>query len=211
MTRGASLIALLVLMIHLGACSLLQSDHDRRHFLWQQQRDKISTFNHWRVSARVAFSTPDESGIILLRWRQNAQNFDIRLSAPLGPGTLQVVQTATAARLVNFDGQIRVAQSAEDLLFAQLGFRIPIAQLKNWLLGLPGDTDDYRIDRIGLLSQATLAPWTVDFEQYSHEKTLTLPKKITLRGENIRMQVNIDTWGHSRPPINTPRLLIPFP
>ena len=89
-------------------------------------------------------------------------NFDVRFSAAFGQGAVQVIQSDGGARLVDSTGDVLTGPNAEQLLLQRVGWRVPVEQLSLWLIGHPGNTDDYTLNRSGLLSSARLDGWTVE-------------------------------------------------
>ena len=82
----------------------------------------------------------------------------------------------------------------------RLGFALPVANLRYWLLGIPDPASPSSIrfnsqDRVSHLEQAG---WTVDFLRYRVHAGDWLPALLVLRSEGVRVRIVVDQWKGAR-------------
>ncbi len=176
---------------------------------WQAHLLSLQNLDNWRANGRIAVSTADDGGNARLLWTQRGDDFVLRLSAAFGRGTLQISQDLSGARLVAPSGKIFVGANADLLLYQYLGWYIPVGKLRQWMTGLPGSTDDYTINSLGLLETDQVDGWNVKFQKYSDDIYPIVPTRIALYRDNIKIRVVIDGWNYRKQIIKSQRLLMP--
>ena len=105
--------------------------------LWQHHRKTLDQGDTWALTARIAGSTEDDGWSGKLSWQQAKGNYQIHFQAPFGQGAIQLLGVPGQVEMRTSDNQVVVADDAESLLYQQLGWRLPLAGLRYWVLGLP--------------------------------------------------------------------------
>jgi len=200
-----------ILAATLMSCSTLPTEQQRLLIeqRWQTQLSSLQDLKNWRASGRIAVSTPDDGGNASLLWTQRGDDFVLRLNAAFGRGTLQISKDLSGARLVSPSGEVFTGGSADELLYQNLGWHVPIEQLRQWLTGRPGNTSDYTIGRNGLLESARLDGWTVKIQKYNDDIQPTMPMRMSLYRDEIKIRIVIDGWNRRARDIETVRIPLP--
>ena len=129
-------------------------------------------------------------------WRQRGPQTLLHLAGPLGVG-------ASVLRLTPEGLSINGAPPSPDgvdQLQQRLGFDLPIANLRFWLLGVPDPGLPFDIvrnerDRAQRLSQAG---WTIDFDHYMAHDGDWLPAMLVLIHPGVRVRIAVDRWDGLR-------------
>lgn len=192
-------IAAALLLALLGACTtqpVVPPDEVRAR--WDSRQEQLRQLDNWQLNGRISLVTADEAWQADLIWAQQQREFDIKLIAPLGQGTLALRGGPGGAELRSSEAPRPVrAADAEALLYQQTGWRMPVDGLRYWVRGLPapGGSPDLKLDGQGRLSWLDQYGWRIEFVRYREVTGTDLPDKIFLRKEDLRVRVVIRNWG----------------
>lgn len=146
----------------------------------------------WRLEGRLAVRAGGEGGSGRLDWRQQGDEFRVRLTAPVtgrgwalegGPGT---------ARLDGLDGGPLAGDDPEALLAAATGWEIPLAALGWWVRGgrAPGPAE-LAFGPDGRLASLQQQGWTVEYREWDGDR----PRRVFARRGEASVRLVVDTWG----------------
>ena len=78
------------------------------------------------------------------------------------------------------------------------GMPIPLESLRQWILGLPGDATDYRLDDQYRLSEVNYERddknWKVTYSDYSDKVQPAFPSNMELSDGEQRIKLKMDNW-----------------
>ena len=186
----------------LGGCSNLDSISTSTDLkaIWSRQLLWLEGLQHWRATGRVAVRSASDAGSASIHWQQAPANFSLRLYGPFGQGTVLIEGQHNSVSLRRADGQITRAPSAEELLFRELGWSVPVSVLRYWILGRPAPgypVEEFRLNGAGLLGRLSQAGWQVNYQGYREAGEGTLPDKFELRREALLVRVVLSDWQFS--------------
>ena len=174
---------------------------------------RLVALKPWRASGSIAVDS-ETQGVVnaTFSWNVNHHGFDIRLIGPLGLKTFRVTEDQHGAVLTG-DGEEFSGTSAELLLLDALGVRIPLVDMQDWVVGLPGNAETASRDSRGRIKKmrvtnADNTSWNVNFKSYTLLDDLDLPRRITVSGEDMEIKLSINDWSQPHTP-DTNRLVIP--
>lgn len=108
-----------------------------------------------RLAARSLIFLTNKS-VRPLFWQQTGQDrYRLLLTNPLGSTELELNAQPGNVQLVDNKGQRYTADDAEEMIGKLTGMPIPLNSLRQWILGLPGDATDYKLDDQYRLSEIT--------------------------------------------------------
>jgi outer membrane lipoprotein LolB len=124
-------------------------------------------------------------------------SFHIRLSGPLGTGTTIISGNDTGAKLESSSEGTFIAESPEQLLCEHTGWYLPLHNLLYWIKGLPEPRLPAvtEFDERGYLSRLVQGPWQLDFDRYQSSLDVTLPHKIKIYNEDLKVTLVIKQWA----------------
>ena len=156
----------------------------------------LSDLNHWRLNARVAIKTPEDSVTASLDWQKDQSLFDFLLSGAFGVTIAHLVQQENSATLEIPDTEKLTHYDAERLLQQTLGWDFPIDALSYWVKGLPSGKpgEQVQYNEKGQISKINLGPWQIDFSKYRLYQGYLLPKMIKATHPNISLKVVAKKW-----------------
>jgi outer membrane lipoprotein LolB len=163
---------------------------------WEQRVAGLRQTQDWDLGARAAVAINTQGWQAALNWRQRGQSSELHLSGPLGVGA--VVLRLNGAGLSVDGGAPGPATLAP--LRERLGFDVPLAQLRYWLLGIPDPASAYVVarnsaDRAQHLEQAG---WAIDYDRYAPNHGDFLPAHLVLTRADVRVRIVIDQWNLPR-------------
>lgn len=160
---------------------------------WWTHQQGLRSLQAFQIDGRVAAA--GQPGSAQLRWVQGADGvFDIRVSGPLGSGSLRLRGTVERVLIEDRSGRREsLAPAAE--LERLLGGRLPLDALVFWARGLPqpGVAARYALDAAGRLQQLLQGDWQLDYPAY-HAGEPSLPRRIELRRPGTEITLLLDRW-----------------
>lgn len=162
---------------------------------WQVRRQILGHLQDWSLSGRLGIQTDYEGWHVSIQWRQHANNYAIHLTAPLGQGSLKLEGDEHGVLLQSSDGKTVSAEDPGELLYQQFGWRVPVAALRYWVLGLPAPGDAQRtLDEYGRLSHLQQAGWEIAFLDYEEHDGIELPGRVFVNNHNAKVRLVVGEW-----------------
>lgn len=191
---------ILALMLMLTACGNL---HKRETLefggdpaAWQAHRQAVEPIQSWTLQGKLGMRSVQESGSGTLFWLQQHDQYDIRLSGPLGRGATRITGDQQGITLEIAGQETLQAASAEELLEEQIGWRLPVSHLLWWVRGLPAPDAPSRLqlDTDSRLARLAQSNWTVEYSRYQDVGGVQLPQRMQLSGYNVLLTLVITRW-----------------
>ncbi len=160
---------------------------------WAAHQRQLHAFEAWTVVARLALQSGTQSSSASLHWRQQQQHYLIRLSGILGIGLTTIEGDVKRITVTTPKQQLSTSGDLQQWLHQQLGFRIPVAQLRWWLRGVLAPeaisgsapqhhkTLQYRLNAQGRLLELQQHGWRIQYRRYARFDGLDLPTRIRLQ------------------------------
>jgi len=194
MTRVPLVAALVAAAATVVGCAHVRTGTDGLTF--EQRRMRLESLASWEMRGRLAVDTPERGGFQgRFEWRQQDDRLRLLVRGPLGGGVLQVVGTPEELE-VTARGETWTLGDPEGELSAMLGWWLPVASLRDWLLGLPDR--DYRV-RVepgpeGVLESLEQRLWRLDYVTYQLRDGLLIPRRIDMSHGALRVRLTVDSW-----------------
>jgi outer membrane lipoprotein LolB len=163
---------------------------------WPEQRAALERLDHFSLNGRVAVAAKGEGFSGALRYQQEPQRSDLALDGPLGMGGFRVVLDGDQLTISTSRGEQLDGAAARAELEQSLGFSMPIAELRWWLLGIPApgeasvDADAASGEIHGFLQGG----WNISIDARAPALGFALPQRLTATREGARMKLLVDRW-----------------
>lgn len=136
-----------------------------------------------------------------MRWNVSPEESHFTMTNFLGV-TLADMHEEQGVATIEADGNSYSDTDTDRLLEAVTGLAVPIAQLKNWIKGLPNNNDDYVLTDKGLVYELTpqcndCQNWQVSYGNYKQVNNVWLPYSVTLKHKHDTKQwikIRITQW-----------------
>jgi len=164
---------------------------------WEVRRPQLQALAHFELRGRVAVAAAGEGFNANLRWIQQGAHAQLTLEGPLGVGGAQVIAAGDELTLVTPHGEQLDNAAAHAELAARLGFDPPLSSLRYWVLGVPDPAQpstealDASQQRLAALTQSG---WHIDYVSYGLAGDGSLPARLTLQRDAVRVRLLVDDW-----------------
>jgi outer membrane lipoprotein LolB len=154
-------------------------------------------FTQWTARGRIALVARGEGGNGSFVWQQRSERTELALRGPLGAGGLQLTLDGAQLELTDPNGTALDGAAARAELERRLGTRLPLAEMRYWLLGIPAPADvaDGPVQpATGAVPGFVQAGWVISYDAMAAQGAWTLPAKLTATSGGARVRIVIDDW-----------------
>jgi outer membrane lipoprotein LolB len=159
-------------------------------------RNKESTRLSWDLLGAIAARDKNNSWSASINWLQkDANNYQIRLSGPLGGGSVLIDKKGDVINFRNGSKSVS-STNATVLLQQQTGVSLPVSSLYYWIRGLiaPGAVQLVKRDKNHHLLALKQNGYTINYSTYSTVTGISLPNQVILQGHGIFVKLVIKQW-----------------
>jgi outer membrane lipoprotein LolB len=148
----------------------------------------------WAFTGRVAVANGDDGGSGRIDWRQEGDDFDIRLTAPVTGQGWRLHREHGVVILDGLAGGPRQGNDAETLLLEATGWRLPVAAMSAWVRGLRGPgSAELGGDARGLPATLVQSGWQVEYRAWT-DTAPPLPLKLNASQGRATVRLAVDAW-----------------
>lgn len=168
-----------------------------------QHIESLSLIKSYTLKGRLGVISSAEyksfSGSIA--WQHSTDTDNLDIFTPLGSVAANISKSRQEIVLTSADGKTTTAQDAESLTQKTMGWRLPLKGLSDWALGRPSNSPitNATWDEQGRLVSLDQEGWHIEYQDYSNDTKTSLPNKITLRTDQVRLKLLIEEWNISQP------------
>jgi outer membrane lipoprotein LolB len=190
-------ISFSVVILLLSACAVVPVNDPARLHLWQLRQAELQSLSVWRLDGRSAIKSQHGSGELVLNWSQDGERFDIRLMSFLGQqqARLQGIHGGMTELLRQDQPPVR-ANNEQAMMQEALGWSLPLAGLRYWVLGIgqPDMEPRKALDALGRPIWLEWHGWHVDYQSYQTVDGRSLPRKLRLKHDDLVVRLVLDKW-----------------
>ncbi len=167
---------------------------------WQKspppEEKTAPVLTHWEMEGKLGIRTPEESGSTVIYWNQLGDTYDITLTLPFGRTLARVEGEPDKVKLLVPGQPERMADSAELLLWYQLGWRIPVSQLFYWVQGVPApDLPLVRLEKEdNRITEIEQGGWVISYDRFENHGGLLRPARIKATYTDLKLTLVIKQW-----------------
>jgi len=166
---------------------------------WQQHQQQVAKISQYQTRGSFAYLSDRQKVYARFFWQQTGQDrYRLLLTNPLGSTELELNAQPGVVQLVDSKGQRYTDTDAEEMIGKLTGMPIPINSLRQWILGIPGEATDYKLDENYRLKEVNYSQngknWTVTYGGYDTKTQPALPSNMELREGDQRIKLKMDSW-----------------
>lgn len=163
---------------------------------WESRTQVLGGIDEWEFAGRIGVSAGDEGFNGQLWWRQDGNVFRVRISGPLGIGTVFINGNRRELTVTDRDGVVTELHDAEVELRQMYGWTIPVTSLRYWALGIPdpASSAETEFGADGQLVRLRQQQWEVEFTQYREGGGQLMPRRLTAVNDDVKVRLVIDKW-----------------
>jgi outer membrane lipoprotein LolB len=163
---------------------------------WPQQHAALEKLDRYGLNGRVAVAANGQGFSASLRYQQTPGSSNLALDGPLGIGGLRVVLEGKEIEIATSRGEKLDGDAARAALELRLGFALPLAELRWWLLGIPapGDATLNQDAGTGEIRDFMQAGWHVSINSRAAGLGFSLPQRLTAERDGARLKLLVERW-----------------
>lgn len=201
------IFSLTLISLLLFACTstapMTQEELQQANTRWKHHQQQLSQLTAFQVNGSLSYfgTKTKQYGRFFIN-QKSANNYQLKLTTPVGSTIMSLVVQEGYAELTDHDGKVYTDSNVERIVNRYTGLDIPLYSLHNWLIGLSEQPIIDRIDNQGrLLSsqiQQNALTWQLAVTRYMSKsfkgQPLDLPKELELTRDAEILRVKIDSW-----------------
>ena len=153
-------------------------------------REHLYQLERWSFEGRLALTGKNDSWQASINWGHRPDDEKIKLSGPLGQGATVIQLTGDLVTIDRGDDKVQSSTQPEEFINQQLGMFVPVRSLRYWVVGLPAPTSPF-VETANGFSQAG---WLIEYKQMEPVDDQSMPRKITVMNEQVKLKLIIDQW-----------------
>jgi len=166
---------------------------------WRDHEAKIKQLEHYQTRGSFAYISDKQKVYARFFWQQYTRdNYRLLLTNPLGSTEMELKVQSGVAQLTNNEGKKYTSNNPDEMIQKLTGMSIPLANLRLWMLGLPGDESDFALDSQYRLSKVNYSQngqqGTVVYQSYSDDVIPSLPNRLEMTEGDQRIKLKMDSW-----------------
>ncbi len=169
---------------------------------WPEQLAELAKLDSYALNGRVAVAAKGDGFSASLRYRQQRLRAELALDGPLGIGGMRMQFSDAEISVTNSRGEKLDGVAARDEIEQRMGFELPLAELRWWLLGLPapGAPVDMRADQVsGAPLDFQQNGWRVSVNSRVPGLGFSLPQRLSFERmgaerDGARLKLFVERW-----------------
>jgi outer membrane lipoprotein LolB len=172
--------------------------------LLDQQRARehqLAKVDHWVLQGKIGVSGrvngKSDGGSGTLTWTQNGDSYEFVVRGPVGAKSFRLSVTPEGAVLDGLDGGPIRSPDAESLVEKALGWRVPLRDLRAWVLGLRADSGpaELKFGDDGLPALLSQDGWNVTYPAWDSARQPAVPSKVFADNPPYKVKLSVESWN----------------
>ncbi|CUX97241.1 lipoprotein insertase outer membrane protein LolB [Candidatus Hoaglandella endobia] len=193
----SSLLLLTACSVHTPSCTAKSQLYNNK---WRSHQQSVVQLTRYQTRGAFAYLSSQQKVYARFNLQQTSTDrYRLLLINPLGSTEIDLKVQLGSAQLINKQGKHYVSDNPEVIIQKLTGMIIPLSELRQWLIGLPGDTTDFTLNSCGHLRTLTYnskngQSWRLIYLSYHNDTLPHLPANIELYQGDKRIKLKIDNW-----------------
>lgn len=194
--------------VQAGCASLPPASAPSTAEIHQQHLASLAEIKNFELQGRIGVQSDYKGFSGSTQWQHEPQQDSIALFSPLGSQVASIKRNDAGVTLLTSDNKQYQAADAETLTEQNLGWRLPMRGLSDWVLGRPGPgaSSESSWDHLGQLTRLKQDGWDIEYSLYtpvpeysavadkSTAAVKSLPTRITLRNAKLTLKLIVQQW-----------------
>ncbi len=149
------------------------------------------------MDGRIAVQSGEKAWQANLFWEHEPQQDRLRLSGPWSQGLVSIILQKDLIYLNEGGGVTTLSKDPDAMLREKLGFVVPLASLRYWVLGRPNPAlsshsgTAHESDEDRAFEQSG---WQIQIQSTSPVDGWLLPQKLVAQGAGVKLKIVTDQW-----------------
>ncbi|MBS0032729.1 MAG: outer membrane lipoprotein LolB [Candidatus Baumannia cicadellinicola] len=183
--------------------ALMQLTRENNYNLkWHSHKYLVKKINHYRTNGLFAYLSRNKITYANFNWQQISTNhYRLVLLNMIGNAKIDLHILPGLVKLIDFQGQSYLNEEALARIKILLGLDLPLNELHEWILGLPGQATNLTFNQQGYLHKISYhyhgQHWNITYKSYHEDKIPALPDCIEIRQDNNLIKLKMNEWSMS--------------
>lgn len=185
----------------------VKTNKDVENPVWLAHQEAVKSISHYQTRGNFAYLEGKNRQSARFFWEQlNSDDFQLKLLNPLGKTVIEMNVTAELTEIIDSNGKHYQSSDPQTAIQQLAKMDIPVKNLREWMLGLPGESTNYVLNDEFLLQNVTLQDesadviWRVEYLDYDSEIKPILPKSIEITQEangekRLTIKLKLNNWN----------------
>lgn len=166
---------------------------------WGEHEARVKQLKHYQVRGSFAYLSDKRKVYAHFFWRQYTPNsYLLLLISLLGDTEIELKTKDGVSQLTDNEGKRYISDSPDKMIQRLTGMSIPIANLKLWILGLPGKDNTFTLNSQHRLAQVKFTqhgkPGSVIYQSYDGDIKPSLPHRLKITQGKQHIKLKMDSW-----------------
>lgn len=184
------------LMLVLAACNTTSRMDAPVNSEWEQRKAVLQSLNHWEFTGSINVRDANEAHSSRIRWRQQDEQYRINLWGTFNIGATEINGRPGEVRIDQQGEEPVITESPEEMLYQRIGYELPVTELNFWIKGIPapGHSEAMNFAENLQLLGFEQAGWRIDYLGYTNIGTESLPTRIRIQKDPLRLDLIRLNW-----------------
>lgn len=180
----------------LEGCTSLGSRSSFKSIPWSIRERQLQKITSWTMEGALSITHGKERELVRFKWEQQPDRYAISIFGPLNIGGIRIIGNTRGVEFWRTNKKCIRARTPEQLMTNQLGWQLPISNLRYWILSLPAKskvhTQDF--DQYEHLTQLSQSGWYIKYSEFTANSAgpqVDLPRVIELKNKKSEVAVKI--------------------
>ncbi|MDR1057275.1 MAG: lipoprotein insertase outer membrane protein LolB [Coxiellaceae bacterium] len=161
----------------------------------QARQVTLQQVTGWDLSGALSVTYNKKGDFAHFTWVQKENCYTINIFGPLNISNIRIVGDANNVTLWQAKKKYIRAKTPEQLIYDQLGWRLPVSNIRYWILAhpVPGKIDAINFDQHGHLVFLRQNGWQIKYFGFRahRSKHIDLPQIIEIKNEEITIKIKV--------------------
>ncbi|WP_318516455.1 lipoprotein insertase outer membrane protein LolB [Photobacterium leiognathi] len=178
----------------LSGCA--QTPQDTQKVDWKTHQTQLKSLTDYQAKGVFGFYRPEQRIQLTFNWKNHNDEYQLIL-IKMFKTVLNLNSKPNNVTLVDPDGKTYHGTDATQLVKEITGLRLPLSQMRDWLIGLPTGADTYQLnnnDQVAYLAKDINGQvWEMHYNTYN-DQTPALPTQMILSQGELQVRIKISQW-----------------
>jgi outer membrane lipoprotein LolB len=186
----------LVLACLAGCATVTQLGLGEHKLSWPARQKQLNNLKNWNLHSAIGIKNLNQRTAAHVHWQQFENNYILNITSQFNIGGVKIVGDSTGVTLWRSATNKISAQTPEELMYQELGWALPIDNLRYWILGLPAPklVCTSQFDAYNHLIYLQQQGWQISYSNFISINNIDLPTAILINNSKLQIKVVIKKW-----------------
>jgi outer membrane lipoprotein LolB len=158
----------------------------------------LADITRWTLEGRISVSDGRDSGSARLTWVQDGAFYTVTLRVPVSGQTYRLSGGEGVHRLEGVRPEPVLGNDPAELLARELGWHLPLQQMRLWAIGLADADARVALDQAGLPTRLDSQGWRVSYQEWDAGQQPALPRRVYAERKPYKVRIAVARWTVQR-------------